>query len=108
MIKDEDAKNHQLHSPDLYAVLVEQILQTCISESSFNELECILEEMKPFLSTNSLKKHLFYLIEHYFITYHGNNRVFVLTGAGLGLLYLIKKERKTSKGSIYDIMINLE
>ena len=85
MIKDEDVQKHQLHSPDLQAVLVEQILQTCISESSFTEIEHILEEMKTSLSTNCLKEHLFYLIEHYFIIYHGNNRVFVLTGAGLGL-----------------------
>jgi hypothetical protein len=48
------------------------------------------------------------LYEYYFITYHGKNRVFVSTGARLGLLYMIKKEKKTSKENINDIMINLE
>lgn len=108
MIKEEDTPSHHLHPPDLRAVLVERILQACISQSSFSELTYIIQEMKPALSSNSLREYLFYLIEYYFITYHGNSQVFVLTGAGLGLLYMIKKEKRISKESINEIMINLE
>jgi hypothetical protein len=108
MIKEEDAPSHHLHPPDLRAVLVEQILQACFSQSSFIELTSIIEEMQPAISSNSLRECLFYLIEYYFINYHGNSRFFVLTGAGLGLLYMIKKEKRISKESINKIMINLE
>lgn len=108
MINEEDAPSHHLHAPDMRAVLVEQILQACISQSSFSELTSIIQEMQPAISSNSLKEHLFYLIEYYFINYHGNSRVFVLTGAGLGLLYMIKNEKRISKESISEIMINLE
>ena len=105
MINEEDAPSHVLHPPDMRAVLVEQ---ACISQSSFSELTSIIQEMQPAISSNSLREHLFYLIEYYFINYHGNSRVFVLTGAGLGLLYMIKNEKRISKESISEIMINLE
>ena len=108
MIKEEDAPSHHLHPPDLRAVLVEPILQACVSQSSFSELTSIIQEKQPALSSNSLREYLFYLIEYYFINYHGNSRVFVLTGAGLGLLYMINKEKRISKESINKILINLE
>ena len=108
MIKEEDAPSGHLHPPDLRAVLVEQILQACISQSSFSELTSIIQEMHPAISSNSLREYLFYLIESYFINYHGNSGVFVLTGAGLGLLYMIKKEKRISKESINKIINNIE
>jgi hypothetical protein len=103
----KDIPRHH-HSPDLEAVFVEQILQACLSQASLSELRNIIRGMMPSLSTHGLKKYLFYLTEYYLITYHGQNQVFVLTCEGLDLLYMIKKEKKTSNKSIKDIIITLE
>jgi predicted transcriptional regulator len=78
----------------LEVVIVEQILQTCISQASRSELRYILSEMWPSISIYGLGKYLFYLIEFDPITYNGKNQVFVLTEIGLDLLHMIKKEKE--------------
>lgn len=85
---------HHHHSPALEAVFVEQILQACISKASLSELRHAIRGIWPSLSTDSLKKYLFYLIEYYLITYDGNNQFFVLTSIGSELLYNGEKDFK--------------
>jgi hypothetical protein len=97
-----------LQPPCLEAVLVEQILQTYASQASLNELGHIISLIWPYLSTNGLKKYLFYLIEYYLIKYHGQSQIFGLTDEGLDLLRLIKLEKENSKRNIENSMIILK
>jgi hypothetical protein len=97
-----------LRPPCLEAVLVEQILQTCASQASLNELGRIILPFWPYLTTNGLKKYLFYLIEYYLIRYHGQSQMFGLTNEALDLLRLIKLEKENSKKNIENFMIILK
>ncbi len=48
----------------------------------------------PSMSDYSLKKYLFYLIDHDLRIYHGKEQIFVLTDGGLNLSYMIKREKR--------------
>ena len=52
-------------SPYLEAVFVEPILEVCNAQANFREIVYILRSiLLPSLSDYSLKKYLFYLIDH--------------------------------------------
>ena len=88
-------------SPYLEAVFVEPILEVCNAQANFREIVYILRSiLLPSLSDYSLKKYLFYLIDHDLIIYHGKEQIFVLTEGGVNLLYMIKREKKIWKSSI--------
>ena len=76
--------------------------------SNLERTWAFISRIWPYLSTNGLKKYLFYLIEYYLIRYHGQSRIFGLTDEGLDLLRLIKLEKENSKKNIENFMIILK
>jgi hypothetical protein len=56
-----------IKSPELKAIIVEQILVVCVNRIGFNELFDAIRRITSF-SRNTLKKYLFHLIEqHHFL-----------------------------------------
>ena len=96
-----------IKSPELQAVIVEQILVVCVNRTRFNELFDTIRRITSF-SHYTLKKYLFHLIEYGIISYKGENQVYVITRTGLELLSIINRERKTTQLDFKDIVICLE
>jgi predicted transcriptional regulator len=96
-----------IKSPELQAVIVEQILVVCVNRIRFNEFFDTLRKITSF-SRYILKKYLFHLIEYGIISYKGENQVYVITRTGLELLSIMNRERKTTQLDFKDIVICLE
>jgi len=96
-----------IKSPELQAVIVEQILVVCVNRTRFNELFDTLRRITSF-SRYILKKYLFHLIEYGIISYKGENLVYVVTRTGLELLSIMNRERKTTQLDFKDIVICLK
>ena len=94
-------------SPELKAIIVEQILVVCVNRTRFNELFNIIRKITSF-SRYTLKKYLFQLIEYGIISYQGENQVYVITRTGLELLSILNKEKRTTQLDFKDIVIRLE
>ena len=96
-----------IKSPELQAVIVEQILVVCVNRIRFNELFDTIRKITSF-SRYILKKYLFHLIEYGIISYKGENQVYVITRTGLELLSIMNRERKTTQLDFKDIVICLK
>jgi predicted transcriptional regulator len=96
-----------IKSPELKAIIVEQILVVCINRIRFDELFDTILTIASF-PRYILKKYLFHLIEYGLISYQGKNQVYVITRTGLDLLSIINREKKTTQLDIKDIVICLE
>ena len=81
-----------IKSPELQAVIVEQILFVCVNRTRFNELFDTLRRITSF-SRYILKKYLFHLIEYGIISYKGETQVYVITRTGLELLSIMNREK---------------
>jgi DNA-binding HxlR family transcriptional regulator len=82
-----------IKSPELEAVIVEQILVVCVNRTRFNELFDTIRRITSF-SRFTLKKYLFHLIEYGIISYQGKNQMYVTTRTGLDLLSIINREKR--------------
>jgi predicted transcriptional regulator len=96
-----------IKSPELKAMIVEQVLVVCVNRIRFNELFDTIRKITSF-SHYILKKYLFHLIEYGLISYQGKNQVYVITRTGLDLLSIINREKKTTQLDFKDIVICLE
>jgi predicted transcriptional regulator len=96
-----------IKSPELKAIIVEQVLVVCVNRIRFNELFDTIRRITSF-SRYTLKKYLFHLIEYSIISYQGENQVYVITRTGLDLLSIINREKKTIQLDFKDIVICLE
>jgi predicted transcriptional regulator len=96
-----------IKSPELEAVIVEQILVGCVNRTRFNELFDTIRKITSF-SHYILKKYLFHLIEYGIISYKGENQVYVITRTGLELLSIMNREKRTTQLDFKDIVICLE
>ena len=94
-------------SPELKAIIVEQILVVCVNRTRFNELFDIVRRITS-LPRYILKKYLFQLIEYGIISYQGENQVYVITRTGLELLSIVNREKRTTQLDFKDIVICLE
>ena len=99
--------NLSVMSPELEAVVVDQILSLCVNEVEFSELIDMMQRTATF-SRHILKKYLFHLIDYDFISYQGKSKVYVITRVGLDLLSIINKEKRITRSEIQDIMICLK
>ena len=96
-----------IKSPELEAVIVEQILVVCVNRTRFNELFDTIRKITSF-SHYILKKYLFHLIEYGIISYKGETQVYVITRTGLELLSIMNREKRTTQLDFKDIVICLE
>lgn len=99
------SKENITASTKLRCNVVETILTTCIHSSTFHDL--LVKIKKQSISSQTLKKHIFYLIEHKMISYDGQKRFFRTEEEGFYLLWEISKEKKFLKTSSTDIDIIL-
>jgi predicted transcriptional regulator len=96
-----------IKSPELKAIIVEQILVVCVSRTRFYKLFDTIRRITSF-SRYTLKKYLFHLIEYGILSYQGENQVYVITRTGLDLLSIINVEKRITQLDIKDIAIGLE
>lgn len=96
-----------IKSPELKAIIVEQILIVCVNRTRFNELLDTILTIASF-PRYILKKYLFHLIEYGIVSYQGENQVYVITRTGLDLLSIINREKRTTQLDFKDIVICLE
>ena len=96
-----------IKSPELEAIIVEQILVVCVNRTRFNELFDTIRKITSF-SRYTLKKYLFQLIEYGIISYKGENQVYVITRTGLDIIVYCKEEKRTTQLDFKDIVICLE
>lgn len=96
-----------IKSPELKAIIVEQILIVCVNRTRFNELFDTILTIASF-PRYILKKYLFHLIEYGIVSYQGENQVYVITRTGLDLLSIINREKRTTQLDFKDIVICLE
>jgi len=100
----EDKRKFQ--SPKLQGFIVEPILMLCIDGSSFYEIASSLGE-SLLISSNMIKRYLFFLINYDLVSYNGQKRVFTIEIGGIKILSLIDNEKK-EKTRIEDIVITIE
>jgi len=105
-IENKDMKNNKL-TPKLRGDIVETILQYCINEKSIYELSFETQKILP-IPYSDLKKYLFYLTSHEFISYNGNKKIFLTTDEGRNLLNEIQLEKQFGKVNGKDIKITIE
>ena len=101
----EDKRKFQ--SPELQGSIVEPILLLCIDGSSFYEIASSLGE-SLLISSNMIKRYLFYLISYDLVSYNGQKRVFTIEIGGFKILSMIDNEKQKEKTHIEDIVITIE
>jgi hypothetical protein len=101
----EDKRKFQ--SPKLQGSVVEPILLLCIDGSSFYEIASSLAE-SLLISSNMIKRYLFYLINYDLVSYNGQKRVFTIEIGGFKILSIIDNEKQREKTRIEDIVITIE
>lgn len=99
--------NKSLKSPEFQAVIVEAILQSCISGSYIYELIDVIERIIP-SPYNILRKYLFHLINYELISYDGQKQIYTIEDKGLDLMDWIKREKIIMAVSSEDIIITIE
>ena len=60
------------------------------------------------ISSNKIKRYLFYLIDYDLVSYNGQKRLFSIEKGGLEILSMIDKEKREERISIGDIVITIE
>ncbi|MEJ7642793.1 MAG: hypothetical protein WKF36_11475 [Candidatus Nitrosocosmicus sp.] len=97
-----------LKSPKLKAVIVEQVLLSCIKGISIGDLLFEMQRTLPLLSHKTLKKYLFYLINYELVSYNGQRKSYLTEDGGFDLLQMINKEKKMAMVDSEDIVITIE
>ncbi len=105
-IENRDTKNSKL-TPKLCGDIVETILQYCINGKSIYELSFETQRILT-IPYSALKKYLFYLTSHEFISYNGNKKIFLTTDEGRNQLNEIQLEKQFGKVNSKDIKITIE
>jgi len=78
----------------------------CIDGSSFYEIASSLGE-SLLISSNMIKRYLFYLINYDLVSYNGQKKVFFIEIGGFKILSMIDNKKK-EKTLIEDIVITIE
>jgi hypothetical protein len=79
----------------------------CISGSSFYNIARYLGE-SLLISSNKIKRYLFYLIDYDLVSYNGQKSLFSIEKGGLEILSMIDKEKREERITIGDIVITIE
>jgi hypothetical protein len=103
----ECANRRGVKSLYLKAVHVGPILLSCTEGSSIYDLSLKVQTIipMPFLT---LKKYLFYLVEHCFISYNGEKKIYLIEDSGWDLLSAINAQIKLPNTDINKLMIMIE
>lgn len=104
LIKDQEKTQSILF---MQAIIFQPILLICLRGSSIQNINLNLQRLLP-ISSELIKKYLFYLIEYELISYFGSNRSYIATNNGIKLLFEIEHKKVTEKISTSDILLYLE
>lgn len=99
--------NNKKKSPNLHAAVVESILLSCTERYGFDELVTKIQKVLP-LSRFSVKKYLFFLIDHELISYRGGEQIYCILEDGKELLNIIIEKKNQNQGTINGFVISIE
>ena len=104
LIKDQEKTQNILV---MQAIIFQPILLICLRGSSLPKINLNAQRLLP-ISSELIKKYLFYLIEYGLISYYGSNRTYISTNDGIKLLFEIEQKKVTEKITTRDILLYLE
>ena len=91
----------------MQAIIFQPILLICFRGSSIQKINLNIQRLLP-ISSELIKKYLFYLIEFGLIAYYGSNRSYITTDDGIKLLFEIEHKKVTERITTSDILLYLE
>ncbi|WP_458747110.1 hypothetical protein [Candidatus Nitrosocosmicus sp. T] len=104
LIKDQEKPKNILV---MEAVIFQPILLMCLRGSSIQMINLNIQRLLP-ISSELIKKYLFYLIEYGLISYDGNSRSYFSSNEGITLLVKIERKKVTEKLTTSDLLLCLE
>jgi Tfp pilus assembly ATPase PilU len=104
LIKDQEKTKNILV---MEAVIFQPILLMCLRGSSIQRINLNIQRLLP-VSSELIKKYLFYLIEYGLISYDGSSRSYFSNNEGITLLVKIERKKVTEKLTTSDLLLYLE
>jgi Tfp pilus assembly ATPase PilU len=104
LIKDQEKTKNILV---MEAVIFQPILLMCLRGSSIQRINLNIQRLLP-ISSELIKKYLFYLIEYGLISYDGSSRSYFSSNEGITLLVKIERKKVTEKLTTSDLLLYLE
>jgi Tfp pilus assembly ATPase PilU len=104
LIKDHEKTKNILV---MEAVIFQPILLMCLRGSSIQRINLNIQRLLP-VSSELIKKYLFYLIEYGLISYDGSSRSYFSSNEGITLLVKIERKKVTEKLTTSDLLLYLE
>jgi Tfp pilus assembly ATPase PilU len=104
LIKDHEKTKNILV---MEAVIFQPILLICLRGSSIQRINLNIQRLLP-ISSELIKKYLFYLIEYGLISYDGSSRSYFSSNEGITLLVKIERKKVTEKLTTSDLLLYLE
>ena len=104
LIKDEEKTQNILV---MQAVIIQPILLMCLRGSSIHRIDLTIQRLLP-ISSELIKKYLFYLIEYGLISYDGSSQSYFSSDDGINLLLKIERKKVTEKLTTSDLLLYLE
>jgi Tfp pilus assembly ATPase PilU len=104
LIKDQEKTKNILV---MEAVIFQPILLICLRGSSIQRINLNIQRLLP-ISSELIKKYLFYLIEYGLISYDGSSRSYFSSNEGITLLVKIERKKVTEKLTTSDLLLYLE
>jgi Tfp pilus assembly ATPase PilU len=104
LIKDHEKTKNILV---MEAVIFQPILLICLRGSSIQRINLNIQRLLP-VSSELIKKYLFYLIEYGLISYDGSSRSYFSSNEGITLLVKIERKKVTEKLTTSDLLLYLE
>ena len=90
----------------LRASIIEAVLLSCITESSFFKINQYVQRVVP-TSNSSLRKYIFHLIDNAFISYNGDKKTYAINSSGLKLLDIIYSLQNNGPLGYTDLVIKI-
>jgi Tfp pilus assembly ATPase PilU len=104
LIKDHEKTKNILV---MEAVIFQPILLICLRGSSIQRINLNIQRLLA-ISSELIKKYLFYLIEYGLISYDGSSRSYFSSNEGITLLVKIERKKVTEKLTTSDLLLYLE
>ncbi len=104
LIKDHEKTKNILV---MEAVIFQPILLICLRGSSIQRINLNIQRLLA-ISSELIKKYLFYLIEYGLISYDGSSRSYFSSNEGVTLLVKIERKKVTEKLTTSDLLLYLE
>ena len=104
LIKDQEKTQNILV---MQAVIIQPILLMCLRGSSIHRIDLTIQRLLP-ISSELIKKYLFYLIEYGLISYDGISQSYFSSDDGITLLLKIERKKVTEKLTTSDLLLYME